>query len=374
MNSNGLEKSETTSILEIQNEDTKTWQAVGSISLNNSACSDNEIDTTDTHQKQQKQQQQQQQQHQQKQQQKGEDDNHKKLLPLGIKNILCPNAKVKSDRRAKYMYRHSHDKIDTNLLILLHGAGDSHLPYHEFAKKMKLPQTATLCVNANAMGSVSGSNSGFVTLPFDLGHTWFEEMDYTTGEPLKSNDARRLKSLESACNKFDTLLLDAIINHNTSDAAATTELWIPERIFLFGFSSGACLAMNICYNRMKQGKLPLGGAVCVAGGLRGTTLQLPDLNSSKSKRNDNECTPILLMGGGQDASYTTSLLKADAKLYNSICSSKSDLVKTFVQPGKGHDMVKHQAEIKCMMEFFAEKMVRRMIAMEGWSEVATASG
>ncbi len=276
------------------------------------------------------------------------DGKFKKPLSLNIKNLLSPNAKVKSDRRSNYMFRHSSDKIDTNLLILLHGAGDSHLPYHELTKKMDLPQTATLSINANAM------NRGFVTLPFDLGYTWFEEMDYNNGEKLKNNDLRRLSSLENASDKIDRLI----------DEIISSDQWIAERIFLLGFSAGACVAMNLCYNRSQRGKRALGGAVCIKGGLYG------HMNNSKDCNKRMEHTPILLMGGECDENYTVGMLNKDAALYKNGACRSSDLVRSFIQPGKGHYMVNQKEEIRCIMEFFADKMIRRMIAMEGFSEVS----
>lgn len=274
----------------------------------------------------------------------------KKPLSLNIKNILSPNAKVKSDRRSNYMFRHSSDKIDTNLLILLHGAGDSHLPYHDLAKKMEVPQTATLSINANAM------NKGFVTLPFDLGYTWFEEIDYSNGEKLKTNDQRRLSSLENASDKIDRLI----------DEIISSDHWIAERIFFLGFSAGACIAMNLCYNRSQRGKRAVGGAVCISGGLYGQI----NIQNSKDRNNKMEYTPILLMGGECDENYTVAMLNKDADFYKDGACKSSDLVRSFIQPGKGHSMINQKEEIRCIMEFFADKMVRRMIAMEGFSEVS----
>lgn len=303
-----------------------------------------------------------------------ENGDYQKQLPLSIKNRLSPNARIKADRRANYMYRHSHDKIDTNLLILFHGAGDSHLPFHTFAKKMNLPQTATLSINANAMGG------GFVTLPFSLGHTWFEEMDYqNTGDTLKLDDDRRLSSLKCASDRIDQFIIDELIfqehkdgnDDNQDQKGKLNPLWLPERIFLLGYSAGASIVMNICYNRAQQGKRPLGGAICIAGGgLKGRIKEFKACNNEHKKK--NEWTPILLIGGEKDETYPINTLQEDANLYN--VSNESNLVKVFVQPGKKHGMIHQQEETKCMMEFFADKLVRRMVAMEGFTEVSSFAG
>lgn len=45
-----------------------------------------------------------------------------------------------------FSYRHSKDGIDTNLLILLHGLGDTLEPFDRLAASLALPQTATLTI------------------------------------------------------------------------------------------------------------------------------------------------------------------------------------------------------------------------------------
>ena len=52
-------------------------------------------------------------------------------------------------------------------------------------------------------------------------------------------------------------------------------------------------------------------------------------------------------------------------------NNEPNLVKTFVQQGKKHGMIHQKEETKFMMEFFADKLVRRMIAMEGFTEVSS---
>jgi len=277
-------------------------------------------------------------------------------LPLPIKHLLEPDARIKADRRANYLYRHSSDKVDTNLLILLHGAGDSHIKYHALAKKMTLPQTASMSLSANAM------DNSFVTLPFGLGCTWFAEMDYETGITLQPNDPRRISSLRHATSKLNTLI-ERLIEEGD---------WVPERIFLFGFSSGACLAMETCFNRTIERKRPLGGAVCVAGGIRcfNTFSEEPKDSTRKQK----ELTPLLIIGGSDDEVFPPSAVKTAEEIYNSQVSceaEKGKYIHTYIEDGKGHAMIGGPNEMKTLMKFFAEKMVRRMMAMEGWSEVAT---
>jgi len=47
-----------------------------------------------------------------------------------------------------FSYTPSDDGVDENLLILLHGLGDTHVPFANLGKQLKLPQTATLALRA----------------------------------------------------------------------------------------------------------------------------------------------------------------------------------------------------------------------------------
>ena len=123
----------------------------------------------------------------------GQSTRLRKELPKRTQQILGPST------NNTYRYQHSHDGIDTNLLIFFHGTGDSYIPYDKLGQQMQLPQTATLSLSASSsFNSDDGDDSSspkFTQLPFDLGYTWFEEMDYNTGETLSKNHARRLSSL-----------------------------------------------------------------------------------------------------------------------------------------------------------------------------------
>ena len=72
---------------------------------------------------------------------------HKKALPRRVKLLLSPKARVKSDRRANFRYRHSFDGIDTNLLVLVRGV-------YSFA-----PRPAAFCRNPSSLSLLSLSSA-----------------------------------------------------------------------------------------------------------------------------------------------------------------------------------------------------------------------
>lgn len=272
--------------------------------------------------------------------------------------------------------------MDINLLILLHGAGDDHRPFHMFAKRMELPQTASLSLHASSMGppdatAGTAGSGGFVTLPFGLGSTWFQEMDYSTdGRVLDLDDHRRVQSLKRAVDKLNRLI-EMLSSSSTTGTGRC--LWPPERIFLFGYSAGACLAMETCQRRVELGLRALGGAVCVAGGLRRNG-GLPCLDKSGDR--DGGVTPVLVIGGSEDERFPPSAVHEAVRLYNADVSANGTLgpmegldertgAIAYVKEGKGHEMVRSPEEMEVVMKFFAKRLVRWMVGMEGWTEVTT---
>ena len=151
-----------------------------------------------------------------------------KELPKRTKQILG------SESSSMYQYNHSRDGVDENLLIFFHGAGDSHLPYDTLGKKMELPQTATLSLSAalslnnlsNESPTTARKNSSkFVELPFGLGYTWFEEMDYSTGETLSKDHSRRVKSNVNNKQK-QAMYLPTECNHDGNGIIVVSIIWL----------------------------------------------------------------------------------------------------------------------------------------------------
>ena len=264
----------------------------------------------------------------------------------GIQQPACLTKELPSNAQSylgkkNYRFRNSPDGIDTNILILFHGAGDTHQSYDKLAIQMELPQTATLALSARN-----------VALPLDLGYTWFEEMDYM-GETLGNEDQRRLSSLSRAVDWLEHLL-GLLIGSSPSSSGT----WIPERIFLLGFSAGACLVMETCRSWRENGRLPLGGAICVAGGIKSKTLP-KSKNSNSMERQSNEATDILLITGTNDETYSEESAVKSKQFYGT--HSK---VQLHIEQNKGHTMIGSRDEMLAVMKFLSQRLVRRMSSME----------
>jgi len=75
------------------------------------------------------------------------------VTPVKCGDRLAPTAKgfeLHSGHHLTFKYASARDNVDTNLLILLHGLGDTALPFFELGKELQqtLPQTAILSIQA----------------------------------------------------------------------------------------------------------------------------------------------------------------------------------------------------------------------------------
>ncbi|KAI0267475.1 hypothetical protein BC834DRAFT_968968 [Gloeopeniophorella convolvens] len=116
---------------------------------------------------------------------------------------------------APFSYAPSDDGTDENLLVMLHGLGDTHAPFGALARGLKLPQTATLALRAPEQ----------IPYLYEPAFQWYPSFD-ALGELLAAPDptpaldylARTLAHLVRACG------------------------WPPARIHLFGFAQGGSVA------------------------------------------------------------------------------------------------------------------------------------
>ena len=62
--------------------------------------------------------------------------------------MSAPNGIDRTKIPFEFVYAPSQNGPSTNLLILLHGLGDTHARFHKLGRDLNLPQTATLALCA----------------------------------------------------------------------------------------------------------------------------------------------------------------------------------------------------------------------------------
>jgi len=155
-----------------------------------------------------------------------------------------------------FSYTSSEDGTDENLLILLHGLGDTHVPFSKLGRSLKLPQTATLALCAPEQ----------IPFLYEQAFQWYPSFD-PLGELIDRPNPTTALELVSK-------VLDHLIDHCS---------WPLNRIHLFGFGQGGSVAAEIViewwkFEMQKQSNSngesntvdllrPLGSIVSIAGPL-----------------------------------------------------------------------------------------------------------
>lgn len=116
-----------------------------------------------------------------------------------------------------FSYTPSDDGIDENLLIFLHGLGDTHIPFAKLGRQLKLPQTATLSIRAPEK----------IPFLYEEAYQWYTSFD-GFGELIERPDPTSAM-----------ILLSAVIKHLVRDCE-----WTMNRIHLFGFGQGGSVAVQ----------------------------------------------------------------------------------------------------------------------------------
>lgn len=239
-----------------------------------------------------------------------------------------------------FSYKESADGIDENLLLLLHGLGDTHKKFSSLAEQMELPQTATLAV------------SGPIVFPEELvddGRAWFTAFDenWNLIQPTET-ETRRILSLKET-SKLMNLLMDALTSHCG---------WTRDRIHLLGFSQGGTVALDMALRAC--GPYRLGSVVAISSSL------LPESFLQSTEENDvtceqNACTSVLMTHGNQDKVVNRTDVLRSADWLRKAHASMDVQLRTL---DKDHAMVSSRREMQILMEFWAKHLHCHMVNLE----------
>jgi len=234
-----------------------------------------------------------------------------------------------------FSYTPSDDGTDENLLILLHGLGDTHAPFSKLGLSLKLPQTATLALRGSEQ----------IPFLYQQAFQWYTSFDPLGDMIDRPNPTPALKLLSK--------LLDHLIQHCS---------WPPSRIHLLGFAQGGSVAAEFGLKWWKsemkrqvqsssegdtaQVIRPLGSIVSISGLL----LSYPTL-SKKCQ------TPVLL--------FHRSPLSESASSINDFKRGFESVVEVTIGGVEG--MPRSKDEWEPIMRFWSEQLGRRQV--DGLCEV-----
>ena len=200
----------------------------------------------------------------------------------------------------------------TNILILLHGLGDTNASFTKLGQQLNLPETACVAVQAPA------------PLPFDLGgFHWGDDMifDQNTGE----------MDMDTGFKAAEKVVLEKVIREGLVGKCG----YKPREIIIFGFGQGGMVGLQAAVELESE---ELGGVVSVGG-------RLPASLSLKEKK----CrTPVLICRASRASAVTDS---AVSKLKDAF-----EFVEIKDWKKNGDGMPSNRDEMMPIMQFFARRL------------------
>ncbi|KAE9038904.1 hypothetical protein PR001_g5397 [Phytophthora rubi] len=231
-----------------------------------------------------------------------------------------------------------------NLLLFLHGRGDSHEPFARLGEQMVLPQTAVLSLRAPR------------ELPFGLGFTWMDDLD-ASGDVIPPDvpHKQRSESLQAARDYAWSFL--SVLHDKYG--------WSFSRLFVFAFSQGACVAFHLAMTLPRD--VRLGGVVLVSGG----AIVGPHALRSAGEDGGGAATPMLQVTGAADVVYPAALAERSRLEFQKRHPQKAEagLFTSLVRPRKGHAMIDSREDMQHVMLFFSKHLYLRNIELENRSDV-----
>ncbi|KAM0791768.1 hypothetical protein ACM66B_004032 [Microbotryomycetes sp. NB124-2] len=224
---------------------------------------------------------------------------------------------------------------ESNLLILMHGLGDTDKPFADLARSLNLPQTATLSLRAPER----------IPLLEEEAYQWWSSFT-ELGELIPNPNP----------SKTMTLLIQ-LIEHLTSPAPGPA--WLPNQIHFFGFAQGGTCAAELALAWSRHIRLrpasttfsnistpSLDGQLASIVAVSASMLSHPSIGAQKST------TKVLLVSRPNEERVVGpgSWTKAFGNVKHVVLSSNSR---------QGQAMLRGQAEWMEVMRFWSETLVQR---------------
>ncbi|GAA5958538.1 hypothetical protein JCM8115_002498 [Rhodotorula mucilaginosa] len=162
-------------------------------------------------------------------------------------NVSHPKPDLSTvDRALRSVYAPPKDGIETNLLVLFHGLGDTAKPFAELGQSLNLPQTAVLTLQAPAQ----------IPLLEEEAYQWWDSFDQL-GEVIQNPNPTKTLAL-----------FTRVLEYLTSPTPQGCG-WHPSRIHCFGFAQGGSCAAELAlqWSRSRPAADHLGSLVCVSAPL-----------------------------------------------------------------------------------------------------------
>ncbi|KAF9427138.1 hypothetical protein BGZ94_005410 [Podila epigama] len=250
--------------------------------------------------------------------------------PLNVKPVKSEREHIKPEPSRtctdlKFKYQPSDDKMDENLVLFFHGLGDKIEPsFVTLAKSLQLPHTATCCIQAPT------------PVPYieQEGWMWYPSFNNLTGDLLGPESPERMNQVRQKIRPN----LVSLVRHFIDDCGFESN-----RIFLFGFSQGASIALDFA----AFGGIGLGGVISIAG-------YFMEESENDSPALAKMPTQVLVVQGDKDNTQSIDTAKKKFNHIERIFGRQN--VKQTIVNGMDHGMPSDQTAWQEVMVFFAQNL------------------
>ncbi len=213
-----------------------------------------------------------------------------------------------------------------NVLILLHGLGDTNTSFMNLGKQLALPETTCISLQAPT------------PLPFDLG-------GYHWGDDIVFDQSTGQMELDTGFEKTRKIIGRDVIQAGLIDKCG----YKPRDIFLFGYGQGAMAAIAAVLSTNNLGES--GGIISIGGPVPTSSLQVKPASK----------TPICILGGSSNTLINKGALADIKRCFQDVRYHKLER--------SGDGMPRNREEMYPIMRFLASRMRSREGVPEGSVEI-----
>lgn len=213
------------------------------------------------------------------------------------------------------------DQTPTNILILLHGLGDTPAPFANLATSLRLPHTACLVLR------------GPSPLPFDLGGWhWGDDIQFDPARPDGGMD------LDTGFSKSVRLLVDDVVRGVLLPRCG----YAARQIHLFGYGQGGMAALAAARS---LADVQLGGVVSVGGPLP----ESATMRHAQGEQAKKSATPVLVCHGSSRSAVTSTKAREVKEAFQDV------QIVEWKKAGDG--MMQDVEEMTPVMRFWARRLL-----------------
>ncbi|KAJ5723586.1 hypothetical protein N7488_001621 [Penicillium malachiteum] len=221
-----------------------------------------------------------------------------------------------------------------NILLLLHGLGDSAAGFTPFGRAINLPETTVLTLQAPA------------PLPFDLGgFHWGDDVAFDTSTGGLDMDA--------GLGKSTTFIRDLV-----RDVLIQKCGYRPREILVLGFGQGGMAGLSLA---RELGMSKSGNGEVISEPLAGVISIGAPFPLSGSRAGQKNRTPVLLVSGRDSREVSEAAMKRTKEVF--------EFVEVSRYARKGDGMPSNRDEMLPVMQFFARRLRTRQGVPEGSVEL-----